>query len=854
MPQLKNKTKLKARKKEVKIEKKSVDVKKLLIALFSTVLFFVLLKNFEPEPATLLLLEISNSLFIIFNLFFSIIVFISILYLKNRKVEKIYKYGFLLMFLALSIISLALKLNLINSPNFQLLFRTSLQAIIAVPLVALGIINVFAHQNSINALIEREFTEENDIKISEKSSFIKSFIKKEGVTNLIILSLIFFVAIFNFSYNLSHYDIFEDEFQMMSASTGYYHTGEFKIWNNVSDSITNAEYGVEPQIWLLAQAYKLFGLSKTTARGVSVVMGLIFVLLSYFFCRYFIRNKIISLLVPLTVIFFPSYLHLFRYIRMYALVIPITLIVFWVLYKGVTEGCGIKTKSQVLNSFIKKYLDFNFKYLIISIPLIIINYHLHQVSLITVPVIFVFIIYLAFSEKKQKYYIATFTGFLLILIVALFFENYIPKNVLTFFKNRDWLYLDWIFSYPFSFYITIPILLIGASSFFIVKNRTYRRKLSYFYFIISLAFVFFAFIAVYKGHDFRFVSHIVIFVIILSSFILYVVLKPILNKYLFYLIAVIFFINIVVSYSNEFESTYKWSHFRPWYSKAYKTIEDNIKPNEVVFGQYFQKYYSANIYRRNKVVNMLSYRRFTLDSLKKYQKKFPEGWITWASYKGWHLDQSLINYISGNFRKIHGKNIDNTNMEVYHYDKSMIPGTRDYKKKYNGVFNTNSYLKMNKEYSISFWMKAGIENEIPIVFRNYNSGNDTIIDIQKNNIAGWDIKYGTDNKVLRVSNIHDEKWHHIVIYKMPAIEGNKYGVIVDVQKDVQNTFLKEVHGEVQLLLPKLFKGQMKDLRIYNKVLTLNRVKAIYNNGEVTNEAKLWDGEKYFSPAKHFVRK
>ena len=392
---------------------------------------------------------------------------------KIRKDKLIYKYGFVSLFFVLLFVSIVLKTNFINLSDPVWLNLASLRIYIAVLAVVLGVITLITHKKPINGLIEKEFGEKVTINISEKSSFIKRFIKKEGVTSLILLSLIFFVAIFNFSYKLTHYDIFEDEFQMMSVSTGYYHTGEFKHWDRINDSINEgSEYGVKPQIWLLAQAYNFFGLSKATARGLSVIMGLFFVLTSYFFSRHFIKNKLVSLLVPLSVIFFPPYLHLFRYIRMYALVIPLTLVVFWGLYRAITEECRIKTRSNAFNSFIEKYLNFNFIYIIISIPLIIINYQLHQVSLITLPVIFIFILYLAITEKEVKYYIASIAGFLLILVIALFFNDFLPKQILTFFENKDWSYLDWIFAYPFSSYITIPVLIIGISSFFIVKNKT----------------------------------------------------------------------------------------------------------------------------------------------------------------------------------------------------------------------------------------------------------------------------------------------------------------------------------------------------------------------------------------------
>jgi hypothetical protein len=791
-----------------------------------------------------------NSTFLLLKVLFSVSLFFVISY-KSPKTIEFTKYGFLFLILALIGLSIVIKIAIVLPTAY--LFFYHLQLLLFVPTIALGVVVILKNSSLYNKQINLEFKEISTGTATSSLNLLNRLIKREGGIYLLLLGVIFVLGFFTFSYRLTNYDVFEDEFQMMAVSTGYFHTGEYKGWDLINEQISKgSEYGVKPQIWLLAQTYKVFGLSKETARGLSVFMGLLFIFIAYFVSKYFIKNRLIALLLPLVVVFFPPYLHLFRYIRMYALVIPLSAIILWLLHKGVTETNQLKIKNLKINQFIEKYINFNFIPLLISIPLIIINYQLHQVSLITVPVIFAYVVYLSFFERETKYYIATAVGVLGIIAVSVFFSGYIPAGILSFFEGRDWLYLDWMFSFPFSKYIVISVLFIGLPLLYVVKNRIFRNNIVYLYILMFLTFVFFALIANYAGHDFRFVSHVVPFIILLTVYLLYIIVKPVFNRFILYLLLILFIFDIGLLYSKGFESTYKWNYFRPWYSVAYNTIEENIEPEEVVFGQYFKAYYAANIYKKNKVIDMLSGKRFKLDSLKKYIEIYPKGWVTWATYKGWHFDTDLINYISSNFKQVHGSNLDSTNIEVYRYDKSMIPGTNEYAKRNINVFNTNTYIKMNKPYSISFWLKANTKNAgIPILFRKIEADSIACFAFSDSISGGFGIKYEKEIDDLKINAIYDGNWHHIVIYKTPASSGNNYGAVIDGSIKTEKQFGNKRMGEVQLLISTLFNGQMQDFRIYNMVLTDSQIQAIYNNGNITNVEDLWDGEKVFKPIKHF---
>ena len=112
----------------------------------------------------------------------------------------------------------------------------------------------------------------------------------------------------------------------------------------------------------------------------------------------------------------------------------------------------------------------------------------------------------------------------------------------------------------------------------------------------------------------------------------------------------------------------------PKYEKAWEVITHNFdRSNEVLMGVAVQNSYYL---QKSNITNIISIRQgydnykfdnFTLD-IKNHKK----GWITWSLDKSFHVDSDIKSYIYSNFRKIGGQGIDNTGVEVFYFDESMI--------------------------------------------------------------------------------------------------------------------------------------------------------------------------------------
>ena len=286
-------------------------------------------------------------------------------------------------------------------------------------------------------------------------------------------------------------------------------------------------------------------------------------------------------------------------------------------------------------------------------------------------------------------------------------------------------------------------------------------------------------------------------------------------------------------------------------SIAYKTLEDNLKPNEeTIFGQYFRSYHFQNMKEEYHIIGMSKDKKYQFNTFLADIKKAKKGWVIWMTNKSYHLKQEIIDFIFQNFKQFHGHKLDKTLMELYYFDESMIPGTNAYKNANKGVFNTNAYLDLTKEQSISFWLKTSTKNPgIPIFYGNKNENTIKLIEKEGSYTFSYNNKLG-----LNTGKLNNDKWHHIIWQQSGSKLNDKFSLFVDGKKIGEKPISVEKTDRVRLLISVLFQGQMQDMRVFNFELNEAQIKAIYNNGQfVLTEELIANGEK-FSPNAHFTVK
>ena len=386
------------------------------------------------------------------------------------------------------------------------------QIILTIIAVISGFFVFFVNREKIEKEIEKEKINEEKAEEKRYTEFENKFPKinkicglknitrwiyKENWKYIIGLMGILIIGSLVLSFNIADSEFKEDEFQVVLAATGFLNTGNFYRWdwlNNdiVCNDLTNATCYYDrswPHSAIIALSYKLFGISEWSSRIVSVFFGLLFLICSYFITKYFFKNKKLSILITITLLLNPAFINFFRYTRMYALLAPLFLILFYLSYRFITESKDINFKNKTLNKIINKNFNFNFIILLLLFIFLFLNSQIHINSLLIVPSLYLFVIYLAITHKKRRYFLLTGIGFLAILIIFLAYHfNFTTKYIglLSFFGKNNYMYLDHLTQYPFKKTIGIIFLIIFLLNFPLFRNKL-RDKLTFFY-ITTLIF------------------------------------------------------------------------------------------------------------------------------------------------------------------------------------------------------------------------------------------------------------------------------------------------------------------------------------------------------------------------------
>ena len=504
--------------------------------------------------------------------------------------------------------------------------------------------------------------------------------KQHEIMIVAILLVINVIALF---YRLGSEGFREDEFQVINSAAGYLYSGQFSQWNWIADDIGNAYARAWPHTFLIAQSFNVFGISEWSGRLVSVLGGMAFLICLYLFARYFTNQKI-ALITLFSASLYPSYIKLFRYTRMYALLLPLFLILTYCIYRGITGDWQLRIGIKRFDDLISKYLNYDYRFLLISIPLLYLTYLIHVNSLIIVVAVYLYVCVLAIKGKKAKYIILAIIGLIigigtvsgLIILENANSINYsyesLPSflNFISAFERRNFIYLDYLVSYPFG--KIAGLILIGFLGYISVSQRAISDFVNKYLYLLTVgisASIFFIYIA-NRYASYYYISHItpIALLLILSGF--FYLSKLIFKKFGFALILLGFL--VISNFTGEVESLYGGETSFGDFRAAYQVIIENFDyDNDVVFGQYLREYYLKDM-DGFEYISMQSNRKYTYDQFLDDIEGHDSGWLTWESRKSYHIDRQIISFANEHCYKLHGRNVDESGVEVFYFTSDLI--------------------------------------------------------------------------------------------------------------------------------------------------------------------------------------
>lgn len=502
--------------------------------------------------------------------------------------------------------------------------------------------------------------------------------KKITDKQVIIVMLVFIIAGFGLrAYKLGASDIRGDEFQVIGAATGYLYTGEFYRWNWIDGEpgcldLTSGSCVYTrawPHTWMIAQTYKLLGISETTSRIPSLIFGIFLIGVAYLLGQYFTKSRTLALWTAGFTTIATSYISLSRYTRMYAILLPIFGLLVYFVLRTLHEKYPLK--SQLSNSTLQKlynFLPYHYLFGIFALILLYFNYHIHVNSLVILPAILIFVLILAGVYKKYRYIFPAIVGLLGSLggIWFVLSGRFRFSGMLSWWgrNNRD--YLRHIYDFPLGYQLFVIFCLLALFSILLYwkkhKISLPLKRVVFIPVLLGFGTIFFIYFAD-RYAAFVYSSHLTLFALIGSLILVSLLIRH------FSKLGQLFFVGMVVSMglvplvtaqAEKYHSQGEAKH-----SVAYRVIIDNYNPEtDVLFAQYARNYYLRGIdnpsfisMERNKTYE---FEKFLIDA-----SSSERIWAAWESGKGYHLQDIIKAFIDARFEKLHGRGIDDTRVEVY---------------------------------------------------------------------------------------------------------------------------------------------------------------------------------------------
>jgi hypothetical protein len=477
--------------------------------------------------------------------------------------------------------------------------------------------------------------------------------------------LVFALGCFLVFYRLGHYDFYEDEGMVINAAVGLRDQGLSYLKEGYDRAWIHS--------WLVSQSIQLFGESEWSARLPSAVFGLLFILTSFYIFYKWFKWPWLGILIPVVCLLTDEFLILFRYTRMYAVLIPLFLTGIYLSYVFLTK----EVNRSTIPGLKVEWMKFHPGYSIAALLVMGLAFHIHALAAVGFLGAFFLLFVLWLSTKQERYKVFLLVAFGIAVVsyilgladVEVF--RMIPKALkrMMMEHNPQYAYYTFLFNNGLPTNITLMTLAGGIGLLF---NKQWaigkRHILGFLYMVMVLDFIFMVYLLADEGRDYRYIVHIVPLVIAIQLITLFATGKMFSNKVLVALLISMPLLYSGYTMTREYKEIYIRHPWSPLYSVVYPDIESRYKPGEALFYQNIKTYYlDPDILAGKDAIKMGRKKEYTLDQFKEVAKNYTAGWVVFDTHKGYHVDPSIINYIHNNAQKFHGTGVDDTGVEVYYF-------------------------------------------------------------------------------------------------------------------------------------------------------------------------------------------
>ncbi|WP_254863548.1 glycosyltransferase family 39 protein [Halovivax gelatinilyticus] len=501
----------------------------------------------------------------------------------------------------------------------------------------------------------------------------------DGRTYRFLLALVTAIGATAFTFRLGALHLQGDEYLVADTAASYYFSGELYRWNWIADEHAGRYYDrAWPHTLLVAGSYAIFGVSEWSARIVSAAVGVLAIPITYVVVAYFTERRLVALVSCLAMAVYPGFVFYFRWARMYALLIPLFLLLTYFVYRSVTESNPIGFGHDRLDETIDRYADFNYAIGLVTIPVLYVAYQIHYNALVVIAATYVYVVYRAIATGERKYYTASAVGLVGIAAVAVVAHQTdslgFLDQFLSFFDRENTVYHSYLFRYPFEWTFGLVLAVAGLAIPARLENRDLTHKLVFVYILCGFALVFYVYVGD-RYASFAYVVHVVPFAIALVVFAYVSFVDALRTPVLRYALVALLVVSLAapmigVGDGNDYRSLYYEDSED--FDTAYGTIVEEFDEGDVLIAQYARDFYLRDLPEDTEWISMRNNQDYGPDEFHDDVERHGSGWITWESGKAYHVHPEVRAYIDEHFEQHHGVAVDDTRVEVWYFDEEMI--------------------------------------------------------------------------------------------------------------------------------------------------------------------------------------
>ncbi len=192
------------------------------------------------------------------------------------------------------------------------------------------------------------------------------------------------------------------------------------------------------------------------------------------------------------------------------------------------------------------------------------------------------------------------------------------------------------------------------------------------YLFIIIAVVAMVYLIGNEGRDYRYIAHIVPFVVCTLLIAVHFYTKTLWKGSYPWAMIVVFLVStlqLVDGYGRVYER-HPWA---PRYSTVYATLREQYKPGDALFATNIKTYYLDAVELAGTHYHKVPKKKgYTLEQLKEDARLEGHGWFLWEWHKTHQIRDEVVQYIYQNFKPVHNSRMDDLGVELFYFDETMI--------------------------------------------------------------------------------------------------------------------------------------------------------------------------------------